>query len=99
MRLYILSGFRRLVLQHGADFLAGSSFRNYSDFFKFRFLNTKKSRHLNYLIDTYEVARLSAELLHTGSKFPAFHCLWYVQAEVAGTVLRAMQTEVANSHS
>ena len=76
----------------------GSSFRDNSDLFKFRFVQTKESRHLDDLIGIYEILWLVTELAHAGSKLPALHCFRNFQADAACALLRVMQTEIANSH-
>lgn len=74
-----------------------SSFRYDFDFFKFSFVDTKKSRHLDYLIWTNKVRRIGAKLLHSRREFAAPHRLGKIQADATRPV-REMQTEFANSH-
>jgi hypothetical protein len=83
---------------HFTRLIGESSFRDYLDLFKFRFLNAKKSCHLVDLIRTDEVRGLRAESLYTGFKLAALHCFRDVQADAAGAVLGAKQAEVTNNH-
>ena len=89
---------RRLIFERGCDELGVLSFRDYLDLFKFSSFKTKKSRHIDDLIRTYEVSGLRAEFLYTGSKLAALHCFRKIQAKTASTVLGAKQAEVANNH-
>jgi len=83
---------------HFTRLIGDSSFRDYLNLFKFRFFEAKKSRHVDDLIQTYEIIRLRAEPLYTRSKLAALHCFRDIQAKAAYPFLRAKQTEVANNH-
>lgn len=78
--------------------LIGDSLRYYPDLLKFRFVDAKEFRHLDDLIRTYKIRRLSAESIYTGSKVAALHCLRDIQTKAASALLGAKQAEVANNH-
>ena len=83
---------------HFTRLIGDSSFRDYPDLFEFRFFKPKKSCHIGDLISTYEVSGFRAEFFYTGSKRAALHCFRNVQANAAGSILRAKQAEIANDH-
>ena len=83
---------------HFTRLIGDSSFRDYLDLFKFRFFKAEKSRHIDDLIQTYEIIGLRAEPLYTRSKLAALHCFRDIQAKAAYPFLGAKQTEVADNH-
>jgi hypothetical protein len=90
---------QKSINEGSQDTLQGSSFRDYPDLFKFRSFEAKKFRHLDDLIRIYEIRRLSAESIYTGSKLAALHCLRDVQTKAAATLSGVKQAKIANSHS